>query len=623
MKKLISLLIILIFSISFYPVKSQTREDSLSLALKYKHDYDFRKALDILENILENEQDSINRIKIYKNIAECENGLSMLRFGTTPTAISKIEVERELFYLHYPFIPDSSFVNIPRKLTKGGDPLLSPVYLRGSETQIYFSALSAEGDWNIYVTKYIDQENWSAPEKLSSIINSPNDELFPYLSQDGKRLYFSSNGHFGVGGFDLYFSEIDPLTNEWTTPQNMGFPYSSPHDDLLLIHTPDLKYTIFSSTRKNLSIDSISIYILNYQATPVKKEIDASLAKEISELKIPVPLSQIKPDSNNIEPDRFLEPEVDEYRQLLIKSRSIQNRIDSLNSDLTKSRQLYTTLSKQEDILFLEKKISEDELKVIKFRESISTINQKLQALEMNFLTKGRLLPRDDEFFENKEKNIEEPEEVNTIEFSMNSLGSFPNINILDPIELFDYTFDIKDTSEFAQNMDIPDGIVYRVQLFSVGNRSTNISTFKGIRPIFEKRGATGRWTYYAGQFYLYQDAQQALSRVKRGGFPNAIIAAFNNGNSINLRTARNLEQKIEENISFQIKLSGYPAGIPETVLEIIRSNTDKDIAKRSDNGRDIYFIGPYSNRTEAEDLMDLIKNLGGEKISIEEISSK
>lgn len=620
MKKLISLLIILTFILLLSPAHSQNKQDDFSHALKLKKEYNFKKALDILETLLENNTDSLYRIKIYKEIAECENGLNMLQFGTNPTVISKIALEKDLFYLHYPFVPDSTFIIPPTKLTNGKHPLLSPIYYRNNNTEIYFSAMTDKGNWDIYVTKFIDQDNWSAPERLNSNINSPKDELFPYLSVDGNRLYFSSNGHFGMGGFDLYFSERDPITNDWNTPQNMGFPFSSPHDDLLLIHSPDLSYTIFSSTREHSSLDSITIYVLNYEPTPIKRAIDHTSAKEIALLNSPVKRDkeEIKPNTS----ERFLEPDVEEYRRFLIQSKSIQYIIDSLNTELKKSRHLYTTLSKQEDIMFLERKISEDELNILKYREELTIVNQNLQSLEMNFLTKGRLLPRNEEFFNSKatpeKKNEAKKIEVN---YTTNNLGLFPSINILEPIELFDYTFDVKDLSEFAENMEIPKELVYRVQLFSVGNRSTNLATFRGLRPIFENRNASGRWIYYAGQFYTYQEAQQALNRVKRAGFPNAIIAAFNNGESINLRSARTLEQRVDQVASYQVKLSGYPSGIPDRVLDIIRSNTDRDIAKGVDNGKDIYFIGPFTNRAEAQNLLKLIEEIGGEQISIEEIT--
>ncbi len=80
------------------------------------------------------------------------------------------------------------------------------------------------------ITKQADG-NWSLPENLGPQINTPFDEDYPNLSGDGRTLFFTSNGHPGMGGFDLYFSGLDPETGKWTVPQNLGYPLNTPLDD--------------------------------------------------------------------------------------------------------------------------------------------------------------------------------------------------------------------------------------------------------------------------------------------------------------------------------------------------------------------------------------------------------
>ena len=55
--------------------------------------------------------------------------------------------------------------------------------------------------------------------------------------------HFASKGLYGVGGYDLYVSELDKETGDWSIPVNMGFPYSSPYNDFLLVNSEDGKYT--------------------------------------------------------------------------------------------------------------------------------------------------------------------------------------------------------------------------------------------------------------------------------------------------------------------------------------------------------------------------------------------
>ena len=73
---------------------------------------------------------------------------------------------------------------------------------------------------------------WSVPVAEPALSTSSGNEIFPLLSSDGKTMYFSSDGFYGVGGYDLYKSIWDESSKSWSAPQNLGFPYSSPADDL-------------------------------------------------------------------------------------------------------------------------------------------------------------------------------------------------------------------------------------------------------------------------------------------------------------------------------------------------------------------------------------------------------
>jgi Tol biopolymer transport system component len=80
------------------------------------------------------------------------------------------------------------------------------------------------------------------------VINTPFDEDSPYMHPDGKSLYFSSNGHKTMGGFDIFVSRYSE-DNKWSIPQNIGYPLNTPHDDLHFSLTADGKRVYFSSIR--------------------------------------------------------------------------------------------------------------------------------------------------------------------------------------------------------------------------------------------------------------------------------------------------------------------------------------------------------------------------------------
>ncbi|HQQ93294.1 MAG TPA: OmpA family protein [Bacteroidia bacterium] len=71
---------------------------------------------------------------------------------------------------------------------------------------------------------------WGPPQNLGPVINTPGDEKTPFIHSDSETLYFSSNGHFGFGGYDIFFSRQNEK-GEWSEPENIGSPINGDTDD--------------------------------------------------------------------------------------------------------------------------------------------------------------------------------------------------------------------------------------------------------------------------------------------------------------------------------------------------------------------------------------------------------
>jgi hypothetical protein len=97
---------------------------------------------------------------------------------------------------------------------------------------IYFvsSRKQTVGGSDIFVTKLNDNGKWSKPVNLGSTINTIFNEETPFITENGKILFFSSQGHDGLGGFDVYMSVLNGHT--WSKPINLGYPVNTPDDDL-------------------------------------------------------------------------------------------------------------------------------------------------------------------------------------------------------------------------------------------------------------------------------------------------------------------------------------------------------------------------------------------------------
>ena len=112
---------------------------------------------------------------------------------------------------------------------------------------LYFSSdrPGGYGGTDIWVSEF-SNSGWSAPKNLGPTVNTSKDEQFPFIHSDNRTLYFSSNGHPGLGKSDLYLTRKDVKLN-WETPINMGYPINSRGQDWNLVVARDGKTAYFSS----------------------------------------------------------------------------------------------------------------------------------------------------------------------------------------------------------------------------------------------------------------------------------------------------------------------------------------------------------------------------------------
>jgi len=91
--------------------------------------------------------------------------------------------------------------------------------------------------------------DWSIPQNLGPNINTPENEDYPNIMKDGKTLYFASEGHEGMGGYDLFTSVFDNQKQEWSSPQNIGYPLNTTYDDLNISFAANPRYAYVSQVK--------------------------------------------------------------------------------------------------------------------------------------------------------------------------------------------------------------------------------------------------------------------------------------------------------------------------------------------------------------------------------------
>ncbi len=100
-------------------------------------------------------------------------------------------------------------------------------------TTLYFSSNKSGGygEMDIYKSTRKPGGDWGTAVNLGPVINTDLNEDAPYITEDGKRLYFISQGHYSMGGYDIFYSDLG-ADGKWQETVNVGYPLNTPDDDL-------------------------------------------------------------------------------------------------------------------------------------------------------------------------------------------------------------------------------------------------------------------------------------------------------------------------------------------------------------------------------------------------------
>jgi outer membrane protein OmpA-like peptidoglycan-associated protein len=119
------------------------------------------------------------------------------------------------------------------------------------------------GDHDIYVSYKDAKGKWGEAVNLGPTINTAYGEEAVFMHPDGKTLYFSSQGHNSMGGYDIFKSVYDEATKTWGKPMNLGYPVNTPDDDVFFVLSASGKRGYYTSADSQ-SLGLRDLYVITF-----------------------------------------------------------------------------------------------------------------------------------------------------------------------------------------------------------------------------------------------------------------------------------------------------------------------------------------------------------------------
>lgn len=142
--------------------------------------------------------------------------------------------------------------NVNGKLTWESQPSISP-----DGKTLFFASVRPENlgstkeyqSSDIYYTCLQEDNTWSKAKSIKKPINTEGNEKSPFFHADNRTLYFTSDTHNGLGGFDIFYSQ--QIDSSWTDPVNIGYPINTEEDDLGFVVSTSGERAYFASNKLN------------------------------------------------------------------------------------------------------------------------------------------------------------------------------------------------------------------------------------------------------------------------------------------------------------------------------------------------------------------------------------
>lgn len=580
-------------------------------------EYRFEEALGCLEDMAAAATDSADLAVLQGKILRCRNAIALAEFVSSPKTVAAENFHKDSFFLYLP-LAERSWRICPNSLVQNRrEDFPSAFYHRDGDDIIVFTDKTGNGQWGLFSTERLNDTLWTYPSAVDEGAFSSGNVLFPMLSPDGKSLYFASDGLYGMGGYDLYVSHRDGKTGKWGVPENLGFPYSSPFNDILFAISENGKYCMTVSDRASGggqgAGDSVRVYVMEYEPLAIKRKI-----QDPAELKAAASLEPATPATAAVKENPVQSGKgMEKYSAVLKEIRSLRDSLSKIESGLKTMREKYAASSADENMqASIRSGIEASEAAMVQLRAESDRLNAELAAIEMDFLANGVVIDPDKALENIGNKGTGQQIASKGFVFERHIPGGDFEIMVEKPVKQFDYSFQILPVGRFAEDNRLPDGLIYQIQIFASA-APAGVKDLGGLSPVFMRNPSKGKYIYSVGVFETYDQARSNLGKVRSRGFGSAFINAFYDGEKISVAEGREMERKGVPS-EYMVCILSPDGSLDETASEIIKAGTSMDIIRTLNENGTVYMVGPFKTKAEAEKLAGKLIAADVKGISVE-----
>ncbi len=350
-------------------------------------------------------QDSL--LMLYQSkIMKSNLGASMFERVEDIAVIDSVKIEKQRFLSAYHLPRDLGKLDLYREEDGVLTEQQQGVYYTGREDKMFFANKMSDDQLDLNVS-YRLVRGWSDATDLSSVLNTSEDENFPFELPDGVTLYFASKGHNSLGGYDIFLTRYNGTINDYSEPVNVGMPFNSPANDYLYVFDEMAHIGWFATDRCQHS-DTVVVYefVPNGEKLLIKTD-DVDYRRRVAQMKVYRKANLIaevdvdkmievgKPESefnflvnDGVVYTRMVQFKSEEAKALYVKAQEVDKRLLTLMRLLEGKRREFFFSSGEEERNVLRGEILELEAEVRKYEKLVDeyifqTRREEIKAISL------------------------------------------------------------------------------------------------------------------------------------------------------------------------------------------------------------------------------------------------